>query len=74
MSGSHFTKPFEMAMTIFVSVGSASFAPKSANMPSNAGMTNVISTIMMPIMMTMTAVGYASAPRTCRPSFTRFSM
>ena len=59
MKGRYETKPFGISMTSLVSAGSASLAPNSANMPSNAGMTNVIRTIMMPIMMMMTAVGYA---------------
>ncbi len=42
-------------MTTLVSAGSASLAPNSANMPSNAGMTKVISTKMTTAMMQMTA-------------------
>ncbi len=72
--GRRLTKLREAPITSFVSAGSASLAPNSANMPSNAGMTNVMSTIITTIMMMMTAVGYASAPRTWRASFTRFSM
>jgi hypothetical protein len=68
------TTPLEIAMTILVSPGSSSFAPKSLNIVSKPGITKTSKMVSTRMKTTMTMLGYAIAPFTWRLSFIAFSM